>query len=100
MIVRGSLSIGVYKYARPGSLSNWIVVFKVARGASHEIQIVIEAIVAAAKKAPIFLSRQETYDYVASVLLQTGVNKKIDSGILQVMMPDVTHTEYSDTAGS
>ena len=57
MVVWGSFSVGVYKYARPGSLSDWIVVFKVARGASYESQSVIEAIYAAAQQAPIFLSR-------------------------------------------
>ena len=34
MVVRGSFSVGIYKYARPGSLSDWIVVLKVMCGAS------------------------------------------------------------------
>ena len=56
MVIRGSFYVGVYKYARPGYLSDWIVVFKVARGAIYERQSVIEAISAADKQAPIFLS--------------------------------------------
>ena len=27
MVLRGSLYVGVYKYARPGSISDWIFVF-------------------------------------------------------------------------
>ena len=42
----------------------------------------------------------ETSDYVASVRSPTGVNKNLDAGILQVMMPDVTNLAYSDTTGS
>ena len=34
MVLRGSLSVGAYKYARSGYLFNWIFVFKFARGAS------------------------------------------------------------------
>ena len=49
MVVQGSFPVGVYKYASPGSLSNWIVVFKVIHGASYEIQSVIEAIAASAQ---------------------------------------------------
>ena len=52
MVVRGSFYVGVYKYARPGSFSDWIVVLKVARGASYEIQSVIEAISGAAHIVP------------------------------------------------
>ena len=55
MVVRGSLYVGVYKYARPGSLSDWIVVFKVNQGASYKSQNVIEDIAADAQQAPIFL---------------------------------------------
>ena len=29
MVVRGYFSVGVYKYAKPGYLYDWIVVFKV-----------------------------------------------------------------------
>ena len=89
MVVQGSFSVGVYKYARPGSLYDWIIVFKFAHGASYKSQSVIEAIAAAAQQAPIFLSGQETSDYVASVRSQTGVNKNLVAGILQVMMPYV-----------
>ena len=49
MVVRVSFSVGVYKHARAGSLSDWIVVFKVACSASYDIQSVIEAISAAAQ---------------------------------------------------
>ena len=62
-----SLSVGVYKYARPVSLSDCIFVLKVARSVSYESQGAIEAIAAADQQVPIFLSRQETADYVASV---------------------------------
>ena len=58
MVGRGYFSVGVYKYVRPGYLYNWIVVFKVTRSASYEIQSVIEAIAAADQQAPIFLSRK------------------------------------------
>ena len=36
MVVWGSFSVGVYKYASPGSIYDWIVVFKVTRGASYK----------------------------------------------------------------
>ena len=49
MVVQSYFCVGVYKYARSGSLSDWIVVFKFACGASYEIQSVIEAISAAAQ---------------------------------------------------
>ena len=100
MVVLGSFYVGVYKYARPVSLYYWIVVFRVAYSVSNEIQRFIEAISDAAQQAPIFLSMQEMAGYVASVQSQTGVNKKIDSGILQLMMPDRTHLTHYDTAGS
>ena len=58
MVVWGYFSVGVYKYARPGCLYDWIVVFKVTRGASYVIQSVIEAIASADQQAPIFLSRK------------------------------------------
>ena len=67
VVVRGYFSVYVYKYASPGSLSKYIVVFKVNSGASYERQSIIEAISAASQQAPIFLSRRETSDYVASV---------------------------------
>ena len=38
MVVRRSLCVDVYKYARPGSLSDRIVVFKVSLSASYEIK--------------------------------------------------------------
>ena len=75
MVVRGYSSVGLYNYARPGSLSYWIVMFKVSRGERYKSQSVIEAINAADMQAPIFLSRRENYDYVASVQLQTSVNR-------------------------
>ena len=56
-VVRGYLSVGIYKYTRSGSLSDCKFVFKVARGASYDIQIFIYAITSAAHQAPIFLSR-------------------------------------------
>ena len=67
MVVQGSFYFGVYKYARTGSLYDWMVVFKVTLGASYKSQSVIEAIDDADKKAPIFLSRKETSDYFTSV---------------------------------
>ena len=82
IVVRGYFSVGVYKYARPGSLSEWIVVFNLTRGASYDIQSVIETIDPATHQAPIFLSMQETSDYVASVRSQTGVNKKLAADVL------------------
>ena len=100
MFVQGCFSVGVYKYARPGCLYDWIVVFKVSCGESYESQVVIEDIAAASQKDPILLSRRETSDYVTSIQSQTGVNKKLASGILQVMMSDRTHLTYADTAGS
>ena len=100
MVARGSLYIGVYRYKRPISTSDLIVVFKVARGVSYERKGVIEAIADAAQKYPILLSRQETSDYVASFRSETGVNNKLSAGVLQVMMLDVTHPKYADTTGS
>ena len=100
MVVRGYFYVGIYKYARPGSISDWIVVFKVARSKIYEIQGIIEARSSADKHDPIFLSSQEPYDYVASIRSQSGVNKKLAAGIIQVMMPDGTHPTYSDTTGS
>ena len=41
MVVRGYLSDVFYKYTRPGSISDWIVLFKVVCGASYDIQIFI-----------------------------------------------------------
>ena len=57
-VVRGSLSVDVYKYTSPGYLSDLIVVFKVDHSASYEIQSVIEVIFYTYQKAPIFLSRR------------------------------------------
>ena len=88
MVVCGYFYVGVYKYARPVSLQDWIVVFKVTHGAMYKIQSVIEAIATASQQAPIFLLRQETFDYVASIPSQTGVNKKHAAGILQVIILD------------
>ena len=67
MVVQRYFCVGAYKYARPGSISNWVVLFKVSLGASYESQSVIEAISSAANQAPILLSSQKTSDYVASV---------------------------------
>ena len=86
MVVRGYLSVGIYKYGRHGSISDWIAVFKVARGASYDSQSVIGAIDTAAHQAPMFLTRQENSDYVASVRSKNGVNKKLVAGILRVMV--------------
>ena len=58
-ICTGNFSIGVYKYARPGSISDFIVVFRVACSASYEIQIVIEDIANDSQQAQVFLSRRE-----------------------------------------
>ena len=58
MVVQGYFSVGVYKYARPGCLYDWMVVFKVTHVASYEIQSVIEAIAYADHQAPILLSRK------------------------------------------
>ena len=58
MVVQGYFSVGVYKYARPGYLYDWIVVFNVTRVASYDIQSVIEAIAYADHQAPILLSRK------------------------------------------
>ena len=71
--------------------------FKVARDASYDIQSVIEAMASAAQQAPIFLSRRENSYCVASVWSQTGVNKKLAAGILQVIILDGTHSTYADT---
>ena len=49
MVVWGYFYLVVYKYSRPGSLSNWIFVFKVARGASYKIQSGIEAVGSASR---------------------------------------------------
>ena len=56
MVLQGYFSDGVYKYARPVYLYDWIVVFKVTCSASYESQSVIEAIAAADQQAPILLS--------------------------------------------
>ena len=98
--INGSFYFGVYKYARPGSLSDCIVLFKVARDERYKIQSVIEDTAAAAQQAPILLSRRETSDYVFSIQSKTGVNKKLAAGILQLIMPDGTYPAYSDTTGS
>ena len=99
MFVQGYFSVGVYKYSRPGSLYDWIVVFKANRCTSNERQILIEAIADAAQQAPTLLSRQETSNYVTSARSKTGVNKNISAGILQVMKPDRTHLAHADTTG-
>ena len=96
-VLWGSLSVGVYNYAIPGSIYDCIVLFKVARDASYEIQSVVEDIADAYQKAPIFLSKQETSDYFASVLSQTDVNKNLAVGILQVIILDGTHLAHSGT---
>ena len=57
MVVQGYLYVGVYKYTRLGSLSDWMFVFKVAHGTIYWVLSVIEAIAASAQQAPIFLSR-------------------------------------------
>ena len=44
MVVWGSFSVGVYKHATPGSISDCIVLLKFACGASYERQSIIEAI--------------------------------------------------------
>ena len=49
MVVQVSFYVGFYKYESPESICVWIVVFKVACGASYERQSVIDAIVAAAQ---------------------------------------------------
>ena len=49
MVIRGSFSFDIYKYARHGSLSDWIVLFKFAHGQSYKSQSVIEAIASAAQ---------------------------------------------------
>ena len=67
MVLQGSFSVGAYKCLKPGSISEWMVLFKVARGESYESQSAIEEIYAAAQWDPILLSRQESSDYVASV---------------------------------
>ena len=59
MIVRGYFSDVVYKYTRRVSISDWIVVFKVDRGAIYKSQNFIENIADATQQAPIFLSRRE-----------------------------------------
>ena len=74
--------------------------FKVNCSASYESQRCVVAISAADPQAPIFLSVRENSDYVTSVELQTSVNKKLDTDILQLMMPDGTHPTYADTTGS
>ena len=58
MFVWRYFSVGVYKYARPGCLKDWIVVFKVTCVASYKIQSGIGAIASADQQAPIFLSRK------------------------------------------
>ena len=83
-----SFYVGVYKYTRTGSLSDCIVLFKVARDASYKSQSVIKDITAASKQAPILLSRRETSDYVSSIRSETGDKKKLAAGILQIIMPD------------
>ena len=100
MVVRGSFSVGVYKYARPGSLYDWIVVLKVTHGASYESKSAVEAIDDAAQQALTFLTRWENYDCVTYFRSQTSVNKKLASDILQVIIPDITHPAYADTTSS
>ena len=100
MVARVYLYVGDYKYERPGSLYNRIVVFEVAHGKNYKIQSVIEAIADSDQQDPIFLSRKETCDYVASVRSKNGVKKNIAAGILQVTIPDVTQPTYADTTGS
>ena len=90
MIVRGSFYVGVYKYSRPGSVSDWKVLFKVACGTIYESQSAIDAIYVSAHKDQIFSSRRETSGYVAFVWLQTGIKKKLYAGILRVMIMDGT----------
>ena len=53
MVVLSSFSVGVYKYARPGSLYHWVFVFKVACGASYESQSFVGSIDDAVQQAPI-----------------------------------------------
>ena len=67
MVIQGYFFVGIYKYAMPGSLSDWIFVFKVARSASYDAQSFIGTISADSKQAQIFLSSQENSDNVASI---------------------------------
>ena len=55
MVVQVSVNVGVYKYARHGSLSDWKVVFKVACDESYDIQRVIDSVSAATQQNPILL---------------------------------------------
>ena len=42
---------------------------------------------------------QEISDYVTYGRLQTGVNKKLAAGILQIIITYETHPTYYDTTG-
>ena len=82
MVVWGYFFVGVYKYESAGSLSDWIVVFKVTCGASYKSQSVIDFIAAASQQTETLLSRQENSDYISFVRFQTGVNKNLATGII------------------
>lgn len=82
--------VGIVTVERPGSMGNWVAVFRMNHGDNTTSPDFMTAAFDAAAQAPAKLSRRQTADAVNSIAFATGRNKNLCKAILTAVLPDGT----------
>ena len=89
--------IGMFRYRRSGSKTDWVVIFRVPRGASTSNSDFIQTIANTSREAPEHLSRRQTSDAIASIRSIVGANSRLARELLATILPNGTSHIFCDT---
>lgn len=79
--------VGVFKYKRNGTLSDWVVICKMGARDDKSCEAFLGFVQDAQLEAPAYLSKRQTQDAVNSISLATGKNKLLCDAILSAILP-------------
>ena len=90
-------SVGIFRYRRGGSKSDWVVIFWIFQGASTSSTNFIKTIAVASIEALSQLLRRHTSDAIASIQSTVGSNSRLATALLSTLLPDGTSPIFCDT---
>ena len=89
--------IGMFRYIRGGSKSDWVVIFQIPQGVSTSSTGFIKSIAAESIETLAHLLRRQTSDAISSIWSTVGSNSRLDTTLIYTLLLDGTYPIFCDT---
>ena len=91
-----NFSIGIFRYRRGGSGSDWVVIFRTTQGASTSSTNFIKTISASLRESLSHLLRRHSSDGIASIRSTVDSNSRLATTLISTLLPDGTFPIFCD----